>query len=235
MADIDVTERIEARDKPKPPAWPKSGTPEFEARLAKMRAGHAARRARLEAQKRQPDPEAPPELIDVGEPAQVRMEADPKPAPKGKPGRPRKAEEFDEPTIREYVTLGLDCLASLPGHEHWHRDQEQVKLISVPGTRCLNRMDKALLERLRAVSDPAALIFGCVMVLGPSIVQEVQHVQTSRVSGRQPARPAAHQQQRPAEQAEQGSGGAYRADTAAVSSNGLAHPTQVEGIPVIGL
>src|SRR5690349_17365929 len=132
MADtIDVTERIEERDKPKPPAWPKPGTPEFEERLARMRAGHAARKAKLAAQQQSAPPPAEAELIDVGEPKRVRMEHEP-PASKPKPKGKRRSEgAFEEPQVRQYLTLALDWLKSQPGHEHWGRDVDEVKLVTV--------------------------------------------------------------------------------------------------------
>lgn len=235
---IDVTERIEARDKPKPPAWPKQGTPEFEARIAAMRAGHAKRAQKQQAKAQRPAPA--PEVIDVGEPRAVRMEPDPRPAEKApaKGGRSRKGDEFEEAQVREYIQLGLDCLASLPGHEHWHRDDEQVRMISVPGTRCLNRIDRKLLERLRAVSDPAALIFGCVMVLGPSLVLEVQSVREKSfgLPGRQQApaaRPAAARQ--PEGQSGAWTGGDDFAGAGPISGNGAAPIPAPEGIPLDGL
>ena len=231
---------IETVEKPRPPAWPEKGTPEYEERLQKMRAGHAKRLQKA----KKPAPTArtaPPveeaDLIDVGDPGSARMAPDPKPE-KGKPkAASRGKAEFDQGSIHKNLKLGLDILARMPSHEHWHRDDDEIELIAEPATRCLNRLDKKLIEKLRTVSDPAALIFACVMVLGPSVMEEIRNVRPQPSSPRsrpaqQPAQQPAHQPQR---EAEPGPGGFSFADPPTVSSNGASPLPAVADLPAVGI
>src|SRR5689334_2826086 len=100
----------EAAVRPAPPAWPAKGTPEYEERIARMRAGHAAR-VQKAAQKQQQEgrtapPVAEPDLIDVGQPKAARMAPEPREEPKGKAkGSSRKSSEseWEEAKVRDYL------------------------------------------------------------------------------------------------------------------------------------
>src|SRR5690348_18177763 len=37
---VSIAERIEQRDRPRPPGWPEPGTPEYAERIRRMREGH---------------------------------------------------------------------------------------------------------------------------------------------------------------------------------------------------
>jgi len=236
--------RMSAADpvKPTPPPFPAKGTPAYEARLAAMRAGHAKRLEK--AKKAQQRPQAPPiaeaDLIDVGDPKAVRMAPEPRPDPKGgksKSGGGKGKGEFDEAEVHRHIKLGLDMLAQMPGRGHWQTDDDEVELIAGPATRCLNRLDPKLLRRMREVSDPVALVFACVMVLGPRIVQEVQNVRPMAKGNRQPPMRAdrREQPQRPAGEVDEGPGGYSFADTAAVSRNGAQPIAPPDDIPSVGI
>src|SRR5689334_18759201 len=90
----------ETATRPAPPAWPEKGTPAYEERIARMRAGHAAR-VQKAAQKQQQEartapPIAEPDLIDVGEPKAARMAPEPRQEAKGKPkASSRKSSESE--------------------------------------------------------------------------------------------------------------------------------------------
>src|SRR5690348_1646851 len=97
----------EAAVRPTPPAWPERGTPEYEARLAKMRAGHAARVQKAAQAKQQPrtaPPVAEPDLIDVGDPNPARMAPEPREKAKGKPAARGKG-EFDQASVHKNIKL----------------------------------------------------------------------------------------------------------------------------------
>jgi len=161
------------------------------------------------------------------------MAPEPREKAKGKPAAKGKG-EFDQASVHKNIKLGLDILARMPGHEHWHREDDEVEMLAEPATRCLNRLDKKLIERMRTVSDPAALVFACVMILGPSIGEEIKRVGTFGKGSNRPQggrSVATAQYQQPAPEPEPWTGGDGYANTAYVSTNG-AHPTPpIEGIP----
>lgn len=242
---IDVTRKVINRDAPeapqrRPPPWPDPGTPEYEARLARMREGH---KKRLQAQQKaqRAAPVAEPDLIDTGEPKAVRMAPEAPEKPKAKGASRSKDSEIDEPKVREYLNLAFDYLASRPNAEHWRRDEEEIALISVPGTRCYNRLDKKMREKLQAISDPAALIFGCCVVIGPSLMQELaQYREKQTVVPRRPEGPRPQPrpqpvQRQPEAEAAHGFGGNDFAGPGPVSVNGTASPAPVPDLPAIGI
>jgi hypothetical protein len=231
----------EAVARPKPPAWPEKGTPEYEERLARMRQGHQ-KRTQKAAQKAPAVRTAPPveeaDLIDVGEPGNARMAPEPKAdKPKAKGGTNRGNKEFDQQSVQDHIQMGLDILARMPGREHWHRDPDEIEILAKPATRILNRLDKKLIERLRTVSDPAALVFACVMVLGPSVMEELRNVRPlAKGTDRRQARPQPErQQQQPAGQVDIGPGEFHFADTAPISSNGAVPISPPQDIPSVGI
>lgn len=222
MVEIATEKRI-------PPPWPEKGTPEYEARLKRMSEGRKAAVAKKAAEKkaaprvRQPEPE---DLIDPGTPNNARM-APPTPPAAKKPAARGKG-EFDQSDVHKNIRLACDCLATMPGHEHWRRDDDEIECVAEPATRILNRLDRKLIEKMRSVSDPAALIFAVVMVFGPSIAEEVRNVKgpALRVSGRKKRsqHPAEPRQQQPEYQSEEEAvgwpGGSFVPSSPAVSSNG---------------
>lgn len=223
-----------------PPAWPEKGTAAYEARLAQMRAGWAKKRQQAAQAKREAKKAAPPvaeaELIDTGQPEAVRMAPEEREEPRTKAGSKGKTKsgEFDEPTLREYLSLAVNGLATLQGHEHWGRSDEELAYVTVPGTRCLNRLDKRARERLQAMSDPAALVFGVVMIFGPSVLKEVERVQKSTgVSRRQPQPTASNYAAAQAEAAA-GIDGVGIPGPRAVSTNGTAVPATVADLHATG-
>lgn len=229
-----------------PPAWPEKGSPEYEERLAKMRAGWQKKRQAAAQQQRESKRAAftvDPDLIDTGEPEAVRMAPEEREEPKsrgGAKGSKGKPGEFSEPTLREYLSLAVNGLATLEGHEHWARSDQELAYVTVPGTRCLNRLDRKTRERLEAMSDPAALVFGVVFIFGPSVMKELEHVGKKQtvISGgkqQQPVAPASPQRRSESE-AESGPGGDFlHAYTAAVPTNGAAPTPQVDGIHATGI
>src|SRR5689334_18867846 len=116
-----------------------------------MREGHAKRLAEKRSKEAQKPPVKEPDLIDVGDPNPARMAPEPR-AEKGKPkasgGSRGKGNEFEQKDVHAHIRMGLDILSRMPGHEHWHREADEIDLIAEPATRCLNRMDRKLLERL---------------------------------------------------------------------------------------
>jgi hypothetical protein len=229
--------------RPKPPAWPEKGTPEYDQRIAKMQAGHARRLAQGKKPSRnapEPKPGAfvgEADLIDVGDPNPARMAPEPREKAKGKPASRGKG-EFEQVQVHKNIKLGLDILARMPGRDHWHREDDEVEMIAEPATRCLNRLDKKLIERLRTVSDPAALVFACVMILGPSIGEELKHVGTlgkggNRAQGGRPVAAAEYRQpqQQPQGEPEPWAGGYGPEYPGPVSANGARPTPAVEGIP----
>jgi hypothetical protein len=233
----------EPTPRPAPPAWPAKGTAEYDERIARMRAGHAAR-VQKAAQKQQEARTAPPvgepELIDVGEPSAARMAPEPRQDARGKPAAKKGKSEadLDEKKAREYLGMFCRWAATHPGHEHWHRDDDELEMVTVPGVRCYNRLDRKLREQMQSMSDPAALIFGLVVVFGPSIAQEIRSVRTSTQRDARPQarqqRPAQPQPQQPQGEADGGFGGYGPEYSAAVSSNGAVGTPIPADIPLTG-
>lgn len=215
-----------------------------------MRAGHAARvqKAALKQQEtRTAPPAGEPELIDVGEPNPARMAPEPRQDAKGKPAAKKGKSEADlkEEDARKFLGAFCRWAASHEGHEHWHKENDELEMVTVPGTRIYNRLDRRLREQMQALSDPASLIFGVVCVFGPSIMQEVKNARSAtqgsrRSEGRQQQRhqpvqqPAQYQPQQPQEEADGGFGGYGPEYSAAMAVNG-AQPTPVPpDIPLTG-
>ena len=231
---------METAQKSSPPPWPARGTPEYEERLARMRAGHAARLQKAQ-QAKAAAPPPPVDLIDVGDPEPARMAPEPRQEGKGKPAPARgksKDSEIDEPKVREYLGLLCNYLGSQAGHEHWQRDDDELRMVTVPGVRCYNRLDKRLREQLQAMSDPAALVFGLVVVFGPSVALELKNVGKRPQGSDRPSpgqRPPQPQQQPPPRQAEPGVERDFIPGAAPISSNGAAAPAPVADLPSIGI
>ena len=192
------------------------GTPEYFADLARFKVQRDRERAKKKAEKPLESPAEGPEdaeeVYDLGDPEPARMAAPERPERvPGKRGRPKKltkAEMLKEEDVHRYIKQPLDFLSRIEGHEHWHRADDEVAEIAGPATRILNKHPEWV-QMIQAVGDPGALIFACVMILGPSVMEEI-----NRVRGRQqPAaqqRPVYHQQ--PARQPQEPTGGRTAGD-----------------------
>lgn len=140
--------------------------------------------------------------------------------------RPRsKSSELQEQDVRRYLAMMCRWLERQPGREHWHRDEDELVLVTVPATRLYNRLNAELRARLLELSDPAALCIGVVMVFGPAISQEVMRF-------RWRSRPAPVPAPRPAPLAVAANGrGAVSADSP-VAPDPAARPAD---IPPLGI
>lgn len=235
MSDVSIIDKIEARDRPKAPPWPKQGTPEFDERIARMREGQARRKAREASQKVSGDPE--PEPIDLGRPEPVAMpEREKKTAHASTASavgkRSGKGNGFDEKDVHAKISHFFGCLAALEGHEHWRRERDEISLLSEPGTRILNRISPEVIEAMQKVSDPAALVFACITVIGPSLMLEVQNVRKPRGEGR---RLGPSREQYTPQQAGGGDRSGDSAGAGPVPSNGANIPTAHPAISTLGI
>jgi hypothetical protein len=225
------------------PPWPEKGTDAYNARIAAMVAGKAKAKIKKAHKALSSQVKARPvtastagsgkttlpsgaepfdSVIDVGAPSPVAMGGTPQ-APVDR--KKIKREEFDEEDVCKHVGMVFAMLGSIPGHEHWQREADEVALIGQPATRCLNRLDPELRSRVRELSDPAALVIACCWVIGPSLVKEIADAR----NGRQ--RPA---QQHQAE-ARNGAGGPHQGVPAAGPAGATPVPPTGLGIPPIGI
>jgi len=219
------------------PPWPEKGTEAYEARIAAMVAGRARAKAKKKTVKKVSTGQGKTTvaremileaddtgLIDVGTPSPVAMGGDtPKPAER----RKQRKEEFDEEDVCKHVGMVFSMLGSIPGHEHWHREADEVALIGQPATRCLNRLDPELRSRVRELSDPAALVIACCWVIGPSLVKEISDARSNRQLRQQP-------QQYQAE-ARNGAGSPHQGVPSPVPTGGAQPTPNAFGIPPIGI
>lgn len=217
------------------PPWPEKGTPEYQARIDSIVEGkrRAAAQGRVGGKpKAKPRivtaSEAPTgstaDLIDVGTPSPVAMGGD---APRPADRRKQRKEEFDTDDVNKHVGMVFAMLGSIPGHEHWSRQPDEIALIGEPATRCLNRLDPELRSRVRELSDPAALVIACFWVIGPSLIMEVQNFR----SNRQPAQ----RQQQPQAEARNGAGSPYQGGSRSPSTAGAQPTPNNFGIPPTGI
>lgn len=200
-------------------------SPEYFADLAAWRAKHAAKKAEKAAQSPLEATEPAEEVWDLGTPEEARMERPSKPEKaSGKRGRPRKLsrdEMLKVEDVHRHIKWPLDFLAKLDGHSHWHRDDDEIATIAEPATRILNRHPEWV-DVIRAGGDPAALIFACVMVLGPSVMEEISRVKGQQRHPQPAQRPAQRPaQQQPAARTQEPAGGGFE-------RNGFPGPAEVQ-------
>ena len=159
------------------------GTPEYYADLAKFKVHRDKERAKKKAEKALESPVEGPEdaeeVYDLGDPEPARMAAPERsekvPGKRGRPKKLSKAEMLKEEDVHRYIKQPLDFLSRIEGHEHWRRADDEVAEIAGPATRILNKHPEWV-QMIQAVGDPGALIFACVMVLGPSVMEEINRV-----------------------------------------------------------
>lgn len=155
------------------------GTPEYYAEIARWKAIRDARKAEKAAGSPQEASVDPDEVFDLGEPEVARMAPPEKPEKESRGrGRPRKlakGEMLKEEDVHRHIKWPLEMLSRIEGHEHWHREDDEIQVIAEPATRILNRHPEWV-DLIRTVGDPGALIFACVMVLGPSVIEEINRV-----------------------------------------------------------
>lgn len=202
------------------------GTPEYFADLASWRARMEAKKAAGEPQKPLEATEPAEEIWDLGTPEEARMERPVKPEKaSGKRGRPRKLskdEMLKVEDVHRHVKWPLEMLSKIEGHEHWRRDDDEIATIAEPATRILNRHPEWV-DVIRAGGDPAALIFACVMVLGPSVMEEINRVRGQQRHPQPAQRPAQRPaQQQPAARTQEPAGGGFE-------RNGFPGPAEVSG------
>lgn len=172
-------------------------TPEYFADLAVYRARRAAKKAGLEPpQSGAEETVDTDEVFDLGEPEPARMAAPERPEKdKRKKGRRRlaKGEMLKQEDVHRYIKQPLDFLAKIEGHEHWQRQDDEVAEIAGPATRIINRHPEWA-DAIHAFGDPGALVFACVMVLGPSVMEEIRRARGYQQPAVQQQQPAARQQ-----------------------------------------
>lgn len=154
------------------------GSVEYYADLAAYRERRAARKAQGEPVAPKEAPPEADEVFDLGDPEPARMEPPSASKEKGKKGPRRKlakSEMLKEEDVHRNIKQPLDLLSRIEGHEHWHREDDEIAEIAGPATRILNRHPEWV-DLIRTVGDPGALIFACVMVLGPSVMEEINRV-----------------------------------------------------------
>lgn len=214
---------------PKVSDHPKN-SPEYFADLAAWRAKVEAKKSEKNSEQTVIEADDVSGQWDLGQPEEARMERPSKPEKaSGKRGRPRKLskDEMLKPEdVHRHIKWPLEMISKVEGHEHWHRDDDEIATIAEPATRILNRHPEWV-DVIRAGGDPAALIFACVMVLGPSVMEELNRVRGQQRHP-QPAQRAAQRpaQQQPAARTQEPVGGGFERNgfpgTAEVSSSAAA-------------
>lgn len=168
------------------------GSVEYYADLAAWRERRAARKAEKAPERPQEGLLDSDEVFDLGDPEPARMATPSAPdkvsGRKGRPKKLAKSEMLREEDVHRHIKWPLEMLSKWEGHEHWHREDDEIQVIAEPATRILNRHPEWV-DTLRTFGDPGALIFACVMVLGPSVMEEI-----NRVRGNQ--QPVQRQQER---------------------------------------
>ena len=200
-------------------------SPEYFADLAAWRAKVEAKKAEKNSEQTVIEADDVSGQWDLGQPEEARMERPSKPEKaSGKRGRPRKLsrdEMLKVEDVHRHIKWPLDFLAKLDGHSHWHRDDDEIATIAEPATRILNRHPEWV-DVIRAGGDPAALIFACVMVLGPSVMEEISRVKGQQRHPQPAQRPAQRPaQQQPAARTQEPAGGGFE-------RNGFPGPAEVQ-------
>lgn len=221
---------LETQEAPKPRwKWPERGTPEYDAHIAKIKAGQQRSKQEKRKQPGRPKvvkeevmPSDDLELIDLGDPENVSVPRAPSTAkPPSATSRRGKDWKLEEPTVRDGVEAAFAGLALMTGHEHWTRSPEECKAVSVPLTRIINRLDPKVLDKVLKHSDPLALAYGLTMIAGPSLMREWNDWNTAR-SGQPRQRP--QPRQGPPRQAGGGHQRSPEQPAADVSTNGSDFP-----------
>lgn len=216
-----------------PGKFPEKGTPEYEVRMEAIRRGVVAREARKKsaADAQTQAPGSGDDVFDLGEPERARMASDAVAEPKKK-GRARAASKskITQAEVHLHIKRPLDLISRFPGHEHWQREEDEIDQIAEPATRILNR-HPAIIDALQTVGDPVALIVACVMILGPSVAEEIRNAR-HRAGGERRQPVYQQPEQRYQEPAHEGIGGNGFVPSAGTATDGAAPTPPVEGVPV---
>lgn len=99
---------------------------------------------------------------------------------KPKAGKAGRA-EWDEETVAELVcgAMGIPAVVGSlqDGYDRpwWVKEAPDVRPISRPLTRILNRMDPAMIKAVQPYTDGLFLLAGCSIVIGPALREEMIH------------------------------------------------------------
>lgn len=200
---------------PKLPAGMVPGSPEHLEYRERRRAVRAARMEQV----------VPAVEVEDSEPPDARAEVE---IPRVSKPRKRGASksEVREEDVRTYLKMVTDYLASQEGRQHWRREEDELVLVTVPGTRCFNRLSKKLREQLLTISDPAALLFGVMVIFGPSLAQEVMNARMWWNS---------HSRRNDGGYTEARGTEYHRADASGVSGDGAGGLGPPPGLPLVGI